>query len=101
MIKIENIITRLQNKFIENAIESLSMEMPYARVSYSVYDIHYFLFALSRGEINSKSKNIVLIFNNELEVFILQSICDVSFIALDVRGLDVFEFFRGDKVFKK
>ncbi|QGY32303.1 hypothetical protein [Pantoea cypripedii] len=101
MIKSDRLITQLQNKFIEYAIENLSLQMPYNKMNYFVYDIHHFLLALSRGEVNSRSRNIVLLFNNELEVFILQSICDVSFFALDVRSLDVFDFFNGEKVFKK
>ncbi|MDO6407395.1 hypothetical protein [Pantoea phytobeneficialis] len=101
MIKLEPLITHLENKFIEYAIEKLSRDMPYNKMNLFVCDIHHFLSALSRGEINSKSRNIVLIFNNELEVFILQSVCDVSFIALDVRTQDVFDYFQGAKLFKK
>lgn len=97
----DRLITQLQNKFIKHAIENLSHDGRSFKMNNYVCDIHHFLLALSRGDINSKTKNIVLIFNNELEVFILQSICDVSFIALDVRTLDVFDYFQGARVFKK
>ncbi|ADU72297.1 hypothetical protein [Pantoea sp. At-9b] len=101
MIKINSVITHLQNKFIECAIEKLSRNMPCNKLSLFVCDIHHFLLALTRGDINSRSKNVVLVYNNDLEVFILQSICDVSFVALDVRTQDVFDYFQGCKVFKK
>lgn len=101
MININSVTTQLQNGFIEYAIEQLSRSVPFTKMSLFVCDIHYFLVALSRGNINSKSKNVVLVYNNDLEVFILQSICDVSFIALDVRTKDVFDYFKGEKYFKK
>ncbi|MFQ1680443.1 hypothetical protein ACK08B_11355 [Pantoea dispersa] len=101
MTKINPVTTQLQNSFIECAIDQLSLSVPFNKVNLFVCDIHYFLIALSRGDINSRSKNVVLIYNNYLEVFILQSICDVSFIALDVRTQDVFDYFQGTKSFKK
>ncbi|MDR6295894.1 MAG: hypothetical protein V4752_11355 [Pantoea dispersa] len=101
MVKIGSIITQLQNKFIEYAIEKLSSDMPFTKMNLFVCDIHHFLMALSRDEINAGARNVVLIYNNELEVFILQSICDVSFVALDVRSRDVFDYFQSVKVFKK
>lgn len=91
----------MQNKFIEYAIENISYDMSHKKMKFFVCDIQHFLSALSRGDINSRTKNVVLIFNNEMEVFILQSVCDVSFIALDVRSLDVFDFFNGTRIFKK
>lgn len=100
-MKSDRLITQLQNKFIEYAVENLSHQMMYKKMNYFVYDIHHFLLALGRREINSRTRNVVLLFNNELEVFILQSLCDVSFFALDVRSLDIFNFFNGGKVFKK
>lgn len=101
MIKINSVTTQLQNGFIEYAIEQLSSSISFNKMCLFVCDIHYFLTALSRGDINSRSKNVVLVYNNDLEVFILQSVCDVSFIALDVRTKDVFDYFQGAKYFKK
>lgn len=101
MIKVDPLIIHLQNKFIEYAIEKLYREMPFTKMNLYACDIHYFLLALSKGEINARTKNIILIYNNELEVFILQSIFNISFVALDVRNRDVFDYFEGTKVFKK
>jgi len=101
MIKVNSITTQLQNKFIECAIENLFRNMPCNKLNLFVCDLHHFLLALTRGELNSRSKNVILVYNNDLEVFILQSICDVSVVALDVRTQDVFEYFQGYKIFKK
>ncbi|WP_235056603.1 hypothetical protein [Pantoea sp. AS-PWVM4] len=92
---------QLHNKFIGSAIDGLLQSINRPRQFYIVCDIHHFLVLLSRGDVNSRTKNVVLIFNNELEVFILQSICNVSFFALDVRSYDIFDFFKGTKEFKK
>lgn len=95
------VITHVQNKFIESAIESLSSEIPFIRASLLVFDVHHFLLALSRNKSLPKHRNLIVIYSNELEVFILQSVCNVSFYALDLRTNDIFDFFKGAKLFKK
>ncbi|MBP2156295.1 MULTISPECIES: hypothetical protein [Erwinia] len=95
------IVTQLQNKFIMHAIKNLSHENLIKNSSYFICDAQYFLLALTKKNNHLSMKNIVLIFNNELEVFIFQSICNVPFFALDVRSQDVFTFFKKNKLFKK
>lgn len=95
------VITHIQNKFIESAIENLSSEMSFIRADLLVFDVYHFMLALSRERSLLKKRNIIVIYSNELEVFILQSVCDFSFYALDLRDNDIFDFFKGKKVFKK
>lgn len=95
------VITHIQNKFIESAIENLSSEMSFIRADLLVFDVYHFMLALSRERSLLKKRNIIVIYSNELEVFILQSVCDFSFYALDLRDNDIFDFFKGRKVFKK
>ncbi|MDF7649022.1 hypothetical protein PUG42_10735 [Erwiniaceae bacterium L1_54_3] len=95
------VITHIQNKFIESAIVNLSSEMSFVRTNLLVFDVHHFMLALSREKTLPKYRNIIVIYSNELEVFILQSVCDISFYALDLRANDIFDFFKGGKVFKK
>lgn len=95
------VITHVQNKFIEIAIENLSSDKSFVRGNLLVFDVHHFLLALSRKKSMPKHRNIIVIYNNELEVFILQSVCDVSFYALNIRTNDIFVFFRCVKSFEK
>jgi len=95
------VITHIENKFIESAINNLSSETSFIRADFLVFDVHQFLQALSREKSLLKLHNVIVIYSNELEVFILQSVCDVSFYALDLRTNDIFDFFKGEKVFKK
>ena len=96
-----NITTHIQNKFIEIAVKSLSKERPLSRANLLIFDVPQFMTALSRGKPFPKYRKIIVLYNNQLEVFILQSVCHVSFYALDIRSHDVFDFFNGRKDFKK
>ena len=101
MVNVYAVRTHFHNKFIEFAILKLSRKMPLKKLNLFVCDIQSFLLALARGEVNARTDNVVLVYNNDLEVFIVQSIFNISFIALDVRTRDVFDFFEGTKVYKK